>query len=177
MAEVKRTKADKATYRDPGSSGNGSSACPDQRRNELSPFLVNDTMNTATILQVRTTLGYHGEVLERTIPMCGVMRWSGRWAGFWEQGDRFPCIGGESARRPVLVGEDSAYAGTADGGSGSYCVDEVDLPRAFSVSCSKGTYIRSRARIPGHPGGATLTALRRTRSGPFPRRRPWCWTD
>lgn len=49
-------------------------------------------------------------------------------------------------------------------------VTAVDLPRAaFSVMCSKGTYVRSLVRDIGHQlgCGAHLTALRRTRSGRF----------
>lgn len=49
-------------------------------------------------------------------------------------------------------------------------ISRIELPYAdFRVVCSKGTYIRSLARDIGeHLGtGAYLSALRRTRSGPF----------
>ena len=52
----------------------------------------------------------------------------------------------------------------------SLVIDSVDLPLvAFTVRCSRGTYVRSLARDIGeHLGcGAHLTALRRTASGPF----------
>lgn len=49
-------------------------------------------------------------------------------------------------------------------------ITQIDLPRVdFRIVCSKGTYIRSIARDFGeHLGvGAYLSALRRTRIGPF----------
>jgi tRNA pseudouridine55 synthase len=49
-------------------------------------------------------------------------------------------------------------------------LDEIDLPRVcFTVSCSKGTYIRALARDVGRKigCGAHLCLLRRIRSGPF----------
>lgn len=52
----------------------------------------------------------------------------------------------------------------------SLTVDLIDLPHvAFSVSCSRGTYVRSLARDMGERlgCGAHLTELRRTRSGLF----------
>ena len=52
----------------------------------------------------------------------------------------------------------------------SLVIDRIDLPLlAFTVRCSRGTYVRSLARdIGAQLGcGAHLTALRRTSSGPF----------
>ncbi|WP_298269629.1 tRNA pseudouridine(55) synthase TruB [Geobacter sp.] len=52
----------------------------------------------------------------------------------------------------------------------SIAVDVVDLPHVtFTVSCSRGTYVRTLANDIGEALGcdAHLTALRRTRSGPF----------
>jgi len=52
----------------------------------------------------------------------------------------------------------------------SILVEQVDLPQiVFVVSCSRGTYVRTLAHDMGERlgCGAHLTALRRTRSGPF----------
>lgn len=52
----------------------------------------------------------------------------------------------------------------------SLTIESIDLPLvAFTVRCSRGTYIRSLARDIGERlgCGAHLTELRRTRSGPF----------
>ncbi|WP_298435305.1 tRNA pseudouridine(55) synthase TruB [Geobacter sp.] len=52
----------------------------------------------------------------------------------------------------------------------SIAVDAVALPHVtFTVSCSRGTYVRTLANDIGEAlgCGAHLTALRRTRSGPF----------
>jgi len=52
----------------------------------------------------------------------------------------------------------------------SVTVDHMDLPRVeFTVSCSRGTYVRTLAHDLGKRlgCGAHLTQLRRTRSGPF----------
>ena len=52
----------------------------------------------------------------------------------------------------------------------SLVLDEINLPEvAFTVSCSRGTYVRTLADDIGHKlgCGAHLTQLRRTRSGPF----------
>jgi tRNA pseudouridine55 synthase len=52
----------------------------------------------------------------------------------------------------------------------SFTVDTSRFPEIdFEISCSKGTYIRSIANDFGKKlnSGATLTALRRTRSGDF----------
>ena len=50
-----------------------------------------------------------------------------------------------------------------------FSIDATTFPQiAFSISCSKGTYIRSIAHDFGKKlgAGATLTTLRRTKSGP-----------
>ena len=52
----------------------------------------------------------------------------------------------------------------------SLAVDSIDLPQVeFTVSCSRGTYVRTLASDIGDSlgCGAHLTALRRIRSGPF----------
>lgn len=52
----------------------------------------------------------------------------------------------------------------------SIAIDLVELPHVtFTVSCSRGTYVRTLASDIGEAlgCGAHLTALRRTRSGPF----------
>lgn len=52
----------------------------------------------------------------------------------------------------------------------SLVIDRIDLPEvAFTVSCSRGTYVRTLASDMGEMlgCGAHLVALRRTRSGPF----------
>lgn len=52
----------------------------------------------------------------------------------------------------------------------SITIERMDLPRInFTVSCSRGTYVRTLAHDMGERlgCGAHLTALRRTRSGPF----------
>lgn len=62
----------------------------------------------------------------------------------------------ERAPRPIVVAR--------------FELESVALPRArFSVSCSKGTYVRALVRDIGAAlgCGATLTALRRTRAGRF----------
>ena len=53
----------------------------------------------------------------------------------------------------------------------SLAIDRIDLPLVtISVSCSRGTYVRTLAHDIGQRlgCGAHLTELRRTRSGPFP---------
>jgi tRNA pseudouridine55 synthase len=57
-------------------------------------------------------------------------------------------------------------------------VEEVQLPRVrFSVSCSKGTYIRSLAKDMGRKigCGAHLIQLKRVRSGPFTLEKAISW--
>jgi len=57
-------------------------------------------------------------------------------------------------------------------------IEEVQLPKVrFSVSCSKGTYIRSLAKDIGKQigCGAHLTQLRRVRSGPFTLEKAISW--
>jgi tRNA pseudouridine55 synthase len=52
----------------------------------------------------------------------------------------------------------------------SLVIDRIELPQvAFTVSCSRGTYVRALARDMGERlgCGAHLTELRRTASGPF----------
>ncbi|MBT1075856.1 tRNA pseudouridine(55) synthase TruB [Geobacter grbiciae] len=52
----------------------------------------------------------------------------------------------------------------------SLIIDRMELPRIeFTVSCSRGTYVRTLAHDMGERlgCGAHLSALRRTRSGPF----------
>jgi tRNA pseudouridine55 synthase len=180
VAEVKRIlKADKAGHTgtlDPLATG----VLPVliNEGTKLSPFLVNDTKEyRATILLgVRTdTLDITGEVLERTDPdvrrdavvravegllgtriqvppLYSAVKVHGRPLHRW-------------ARKGIQLMPEPRTVEVLRIG-----VDEVDLPRvAFSVSCSKGTYIRSLCEDIGDilGCGATLTALRRTRSGSF----------
>ena len=61
-----------------------------------------------------------------------------------------------------------------------FTVTRIDLPEVdFVISCSKGTYIRSLAHDLGKSldNGGYLTALRRTRVGPYTERDMWNLDD
>src|SRR5262249_5609050 len=107
-------------------------------------------------------------------------RGAARWTRFVGGSRR----GRPATRRPNATGAAPTAArgpgergGAGRGGSGgAVVVHELTLTAftgpeaaAFSMRCSKGTYVRALARDLGRAlgVGAHVTALRRTRSGPF----------
>lgn len=145
---------------------------------KLSPFLVTDTKEyqATVLLGVRTdTLDITGEILSETVPdvreeeaikaiegllgtrhqvppMYSAVKFKGKPLYRW-------------ARKGVTVTPESrtVVVNRVD-------IDEMALPKiTFTVSCTKGTYIRSLCSDIGETlgCGATLYALRRTRSGSF----------
>jgi len=145
---------------------------------KLSPFLMTDTKEyRATILLgIRTdTLDITGEVLERIDPDVGVEEVIRAVEGLLGTRRQVPPlysavkVHGKPLHRwtrkgVVLMPEPRTVEVFHVG------LIETDLPRVvFTVSCSKGTYIRSLCADIGETlgCGATLYALRRTRSGSF----------
>lgn len=145
---------------------------------KLSPFLVTDTKEyRATILLgIRTdTLDITGNVLSETVPDIREEDVLRALAGLVGVRQQVPPVYSAVkfkgkplyrwARRGVVVTPEPRTVEV-------FQVDivEMDLPRiTFTVSCSKGTYIRSLCADIGDVlgCGATLYALRRTRSGSF----------
>jgi len=145
---------------------------------KLSPFLVTDTKEyRATILLgIRTdTLDITGNVLSETVPDIREEDVLRALAGLVGVRQQVPPVYSAVkfkgkplyrwARRGVVVTPEPRTVEV-------FQVDivEMDLPRiTFTVSCSKGTYIRSLCADIGDVlgCGAILYALRRTRSGSF----------
>jgi tRNA pseudouridine55 synthase len=145
---------------------------------KLSPFLVTDTKEyRATVLLGVTTdtLDITGEVLSETVPDVRGEEVIGAIEGLLGVRQQVPPVYSAVkfkgkplyrwARKGVAVTPESRTIEV----HGAEIV-EMDLPRVtFIVSCSKGTYIRSLCADIGETlgCGATLYALRRTRSGAF----------
>jgi len=145
---------------------------------KLSPFLITDTKEyRATILLgIRTdTLDITGEVLERIDPDVGVEEVIRAVEGLLGTRRQVPPlysavkVHGKPlhrwTRKGVVLTPEPRTVEVFHVG-----LIETDLPRVvFTVSCSKGTYIRSLCADIGETlgCGATLYALRRTRSGSF----------
>jgi len=145
---------------------------------KLSPFLMTDTKEyRATILLgIRTdTLDITGEVLERIEPDVRAEEVIRAVEGLRGTRRQVPPlysavkVHGKPlhrwARKGLVLTPEPRTVEVFHIG-----MIELDLPRlAFTVSCSKGTYIRSLCADVGEilGCGATLTALRRTRSGSF----------
>lgn len=145
---------------------------------KLSPFLVTDTKEyRATILLglCTDTLDITGEILSETIPDLreeDVVRVLEGLVGVRRQVP--PVYSAVKFKgKPLYRWARKGVAVTPEPRSVEILhVDilEMSLPRVtFSVSCSKGTYIRSLCSDIGESlgCGAVLAALRRTRSGAF----------
>ena len=145
---------------------------------KLSPFLVTDKKEyRATILLgVRTdTLDITGEVLSETVPKLRVEEVIRAITGLVGVRQQVPPVYSAVkfkgkplyrwARKGVAVTPEPRTVEVLQVG-----IVDMDLPRVtFTVSCTKGTYIRSLCSDVGETlgCGATLYALRRTRSGAF----------
>lgn len=145
---------------------------------KLSPFLVTDKKEyRATILLgVRTdTLDITGEVLSKTVPEVRAEEVIRAIAGLVGVRQQVPPVYSAVkfkgkplyrwARKGVAVTPEPRTVEVLQVG-----IVDMDLPRVtFTVSCTKGTYIRSLCSDVGETlgCGATLYALRRTKSGAF----------
>ena len=145
---------------------------------KLSPFLVTDTKEyRATILLGVTTdtLDITGEVLSETVPDVRREEVIGAICGLVGVRRQVPPVYSavKFKGKPLYRWARKGVAVTPEARTIEvYSVEivDMDLPRVtFTVSCSKGTYIRSLCADIGETlgCGATLYALRRTRSGVF----------
>jgi len=145
---------------------------------KLSPFLITDTKEyrATLLLGIRTdTLDITGEVLERNEPDVRaeeVIRTIEGLLGVRQQVP--PLYSAVKVRgKPLHRWARKGFTLTPEPRTVEVFrigMVEMDLPRvAFTVSCSKGTYIRSLCADIGETlgCGATMIALRRTRSGSF----------
>lgn len=145
---------------------------------KLSPFLVTDTKEyRATILLGVTTdtLDITGEVLSETPPDVRSEEVIGAIEGLLGVRQQVPPVYSavKFKGKPLYRWARKGVAVTPEARTIEvYGVEivEMDLPQVtFTISCSKGTYIRSLCADIGETlgCGATLYALRRTRSGSF----------
>lgn len=145
---------------------------------KLSPFLVTDTKEyRATILLGVTTdtLDITGEVLLETVTDVRPEEVIGAICGLVGVRRQVPPVYSavKFKGKPLYRWARKGVAVTPEARTIEvYSVEivDMDLPRVtFTVSCSKGTYIRSLCADIGETlgCGATLYALRRTRSGVF----------
>jgi tRNA pseudouridine55 synthase len=146
---------------------------------KLAPYLLADDKAYDGELELgltTTTLDIEGEVVARADAsgvtreaLCAAMA---AWRGAREQVPPMVSALRHGGRRLYELARQGLEVERAPR---PVVIDRFDLlsfepPRArFSVACSKGTYVRSLVRDVGEAlgCGATLTALRRTRSGRF----------
>lgn len=145
---------------------------------KLSPFLVTDAKEyRATILLGMTTdtLDITGEVLSETLPDVRNEEVIGAIEGLLGVRQQVPPVYSavKFKGKPLYRWARKGVAITPEARTIEVHrveIVDIDLPRVtFTVSCSKGTYIRSLCADIGETlgCGATLYALRRTRSGSF----------